>query len=211
MMRPTHRTTSSRPGFTLVESLMSVLIVSLVLVAALGTIGAIGRTRQVQVDRAAAAQFGDQLMSEILQCYYQDPSGAGPLGPDTGESSRDQFDDVDDYDKWQSTAPPKLRDGTLMTDYARWKASVDVDYARLSGPRNTESSDTGLKRIRLKITTPAGATYEMFAARAATGAYEQAPTESTTYLTYGGIAARIGDRGKTVYGGAHPLNVKTSQ
>src|SRR4051794_6834828 len=105
------RTTSSRrrpAGFTLVEALMSVVIVSTVLVAALGTVGAIGRTRQAQVERAAAAQWANQVMAEILQCYYQEPSGAGPLGPDTGENSRAQFDDVDDWDKWDSTAPPKL-------------------------------------------------------------------------------------------------------
>jgi prepilin-type N-terminal cleavage/methylation domain-containing protein len=212
----TTRTTSPatparRGGFTLIESLMSVLIVSGVLVAALGTVGAIGRARQAQMDRAAAAHLANQVMAEILQCYYEEPGGGGALGPDAGETSRAQFDDVVDYDGWQSATSPRLRDGTVMTDYARWKVSVDVRPARLSSPRNNESSETGLKRIRVQVSLPGGGTYEMLAVRAAGGAYEQTPADATTYLTYGGVAARVGERGKTVYGGSHPLNVKTSQ
>jgi type II secretory pathway pseudopilin PulG len=199
-------------GFTLVESLMAVVIVSGVLVASLGTIGAVGRARFVQIERAAAAQLAGQVVGEVLQCAYQEPSGAGPYGPDAGETTRAGFDDVDDYDNWQSNgAGPTLRDGTALDGYAGWKVKVRVDPARLSDPRITDPLDTGLKRIRVTVTTPAGVAYEMYAMRGTNGPYEQAPTELTTYLTFGGVSARVGDRGKTIHGGAHPLNVTTSQ
>ena len=130
-------------GFTLVEATMSVVIVSVVLVSALGTFGGIARARQVQVDRAAATLLAQRVTAEVLQCYYQEPSGAGPLGPDAGESSRAAYDDVDDYDGWNAS-PPVLRDGTAMDGFAGWKVKVRVQYAAVGDPDTTGNLDTGL-------------------------------------------------------------------
>ena len=211
--RPTRaRDRAGAAAFTLVESLLSVVIVSGVLVASLGTIGAIGRARAVQIERAAATQLAGQVMAEVMQCYYQEPSGAGPFGPDSGELTRAAFDDVDDYDNWQSTGgTPTLRDGTALEGYGGWKVRVMVNPARVSDPRITEGLETGLKRIRVSVTTPAGVKYDMYGVRAANGMYEQMPATATNYLTFGGVSARVGERGKTIHGGAHPLNVTTSQ
>src|SRR5687768_13447728 len=79
-------------GFTLVESLMAVLIVSGVLVASLGTFGAIGRARQMQVERAQAMGLAERVMAEIVQCRFEEPSGSTTtLGPDAGETGPAQY------------------------------------------------------------------------------------------------------------------------
>src|SRR3954465_4340748 len=98
-------------AFTLIECLVSVLIVSVVLIAAVGTFGQIAKARQNQVDRTAGIALADQLMAEILQCYFKEPGGGTTLGPDPGEMNRAAFDDVDDYDGY-TASPPVLRDGT---------------------------------------------------------------------------------------------------
>jgi prepilin-type N-terminal cleavage/methylation domain-containing protein len=210
----TFSNTSVRRGFTLVESLMSVLIVSGVLVAALGTLGAIGKGRQAQVERAAAIHLGDQFMAEVMQCYFQEPgspTGSILIGADAGESQRTQYDDVDDWENWKTSDPPKLRDGTVMPGYTGWEVKLKVDHALLTDPMQTSNIYTGLKRIKVVVKTPGGGAYTMYGLRSSNGVYEQAPTSMTTYLTFGGVWAQVGDKGKTIYGGAHPLNITTSQ
>src|SRR4051794_12098831 len=113
-----------RRGFTLVESLICVLIVSGVLVASLGTFGAIARARATQTDRALAFGLADQLLTEIMQSYFKEPGGGTTLGPDAGET-RSTYDDVDDYDSL-TNSPPQLRDGTVLTEFTGWSRSVRV-------------------------------------------------------------------------------------
>ena len=189
---------------------MAVLIVSGVLVASLGTFGAIGRARQVQVERAEAFALADRVMAEVLQCPFQDASGATTLGPDAGELSRPAFDDVDDYDNWQAS-PPVGRDGVALAGYGGWKVKVKVRHVLPADPNTNGSVVTGLKRISVIVSTPGGKEHEMAALRSDAGAYEQVPAGTSTFLTWGGVAVKMGEKGRTVYGGAHPLNVSTNE
>jgi MSHA pilin protein MshD len=199
-------------GFTLVESLICVLIVSGVLVAALGTFGAIGKARLTQTDRALAFGLADQLLDEIMQCYFKEPSGGTTLGPDGGETSRALYDDVDDYDSL-SNSPPQQRDGTAMTDYTGWTRSVRVVCVQPGQP-NTASNAADpqvLKKITVTVKSPRGVSVSLSGLRSSDGVYEQAPSATTNYLTWVGVSGRAGDMGKTVNGGARPLNIQTSQ
>ena len=189
---------------------MAVLIVSGVLVAALGTFGAIGRARQAQVQRAEAFGLAERVMAEVVQCHFQDPSGATTIGRDAGETLRTAFDDVDDYDNWQAL-PPTRRDGTAMAGYTGWKVKVKVRHVLPSDATTESSVVTGLKRIRVTVSTPGDIEHQLVALRSSGGAYEQAPTATTNYLTWSGIEIRVGEKGRSVYGGAHPLNVTTDQ
>jgi prepilin-type N-terminal cleavage/methylation domain-containing protein len=198
-------------GFTLVESLMAVLIVSGVLVASLGTFGAIGQARQKQVERAQAFGLAERVMAEVLQSRFEEPSGAtATLGPDVGENGRAQYDDVDDYDSW-SSSPPQARDGTALPGLTGWSVQVWVRHVAPADPNSTTAAASGLKRVQMRVTTPSGVRHELIALRSSSGAYEQVPAATVNYLTWGGIAVRVGERGRTVHGGAHPLNVTTSQ
>ena len=59
--------------------------------------------------------------------------------------------------------------------------------------------------------SPTGSVIILRGLRCVDGAYEQAPSATTNYLTWGGVYAKVGDKGKTMYGGSHPLNVVDSQ
>jgi prepilin-type N-terminal cleavage/methylation domain-containing protein len=202
---------SSR-GFTLVESLMAVVIVSGVLVAALGTFGAIGKARKNQVDRTAAYALANELLAEVMQCYFKEPGGGTALGPETGENARSFYDDVDDYDGYTST-PPKTRDGTALGGYSNWTHSVQIRCVQPGAPTSAigGADPQALKQITVRVTTPGGMNVTVRGLRGVDGAYEQLPTSTTNYLTWTGVSAKVGESGKTVYGGAHPLNVTTSQ
>jgi hypothetical protein len=121
-------------------------------VAALNSLGAATRSSESIGNRAVAMGLADELMSEILQADYSEPSGSASIGPDAGESAgpRAVFDDVDDYDGWDRS-PPEYRDGTAIPDRAHWRQQVEVDHVLASDTTQSAGSDQGLKRIHVVI------------------------------------------------------------
>jgi MSHA pilin protein MshD len=201
----------ARRGFTLVESVIAVLIVSTVLVAALRTFGGLASARLIQTDRTLAYGLADNMLAEVLQGYFKEPGGGTTLGPDAGEQ-RGTYDDVDDYDGLSQT-PPQLRDGTTLTEFAGWTRSVSVTCVKpdapdvAAGPADAQV----LKRILVTVKSPRGVSVTLRGLRSSDGPYEQAPTATTNYLTWTGVSARVGTLGKTTYGAGRPLNVQQSQ
>ena len=189
---------------------MCVVIVGAMLVASLAALAGVARNRPVQSERQAAMGLAQQLMSEILQCAFQDPQGGTAIGTDGDESTRAAYDDVDDYDRWESTTLT-LKDGTPVAGFDGWKWKTRVDYVLYADPRTTTSGVTTLKRVRVIVTAPSGAEYILRGLRSKYGAYEKAPPEATNYLTWAGVRVRVGETGKTLPAGSHPLNVTSSQ
>lgn len=119
----------SRRAYTLAEVIISGLIVSTMLVAALEATLMCQHGREELNDHARAVALADDLLSEILTCAYQDPNQATVFGRESGEgaTTRADFDDVDDYNGW-SAAPPERRDGTPLFDDDTWRRVVTVAY-----------------------------------------------------------------------------------
>ncbi|HUU96712.1 MAG TPA: hypothetical protein VM487_13315 [Phycisphaerae bacterium] len=143
-------------ALTLAEAVVSMVIISVMLVAALNTVGASRTTQQKIADRSRGFLLAEDLMSEILRQAYED-SGLAPgsfgLGSDEiGDGDRSLWDDVDDYDGW-SASPPQQKDGTVIPDLAGWGRSVTVARA---DPGDFEAAapatDTGVKQIRVNVT-----------------------------------------------------------
>ncbi len=192
-----------RSGFTLVEATIAVVIVSGLLVMTMSAFGAIGRARKLQADRQQALALGEQLMTEILQCYFQEPT-TGAVN-----ATRPLYNDVDDYNGY-TDSPPKSKDGTALAGCTGWSRSVSVASVQVNDPSITQSG-TGLKRVTVTVTGPAGRTWTMQGFRSRYGPYELSPTATTNYLTYSAVELQIGANGQTVRRTAHPLNVTTSQ
>jgi hypothetical protein len=179
-----------------------VLIVGGLLAMAVGAIGATGRVRRVVAERQQALALGEQLMTEIMQCYFQDPAGGTQNG-------RANFNDVDDYDKY-SDSPPTDKAGAALAGCTGWSRTVRVDTVRETDPTQ-KNGGTTLKRIAVTVTAPSGRTWTMYGLRAKSGAYELAPAATTNYLTYAGVELQVGTNTTTVRRTAHPLNITTSQ
>jgi prepilin-type N-terminal cleavage/methylation domain-containing protein len=142
-----------RRGFSLAEVVVSTLLVGIVLVAAMNSLGATIRGRTSTGDAARAAQFAQQLMSEIIAKSYIDGGILPLMGPELGESTanRTAFDDVDDYHNW-TASPLQDADGNVLPNSTGWRHSVTVEYVNPANPANTTLLDNGLKRITITIT-----------------------------------------------------------
>lgn len=141
----------SRPrhsAFTMIEVVISTLLVGTVLVAAMNNMGAATRGQLDNRERSQASLLAGQLMEEITALPYGDPEGGTGLGTDTGESSttRADFDDVDDYAGWIKT-PPQDKQGNALTSGTGLSRTVTVDYMDPSNLANTSQTDQGVKRI----------------------------------------------------------------
>jgi Tfp pilus assembly protein PilV len=144
---------SRRRALTLVEVVVSTLIVGLMTVAALNALGGATRSSMSAANRAIALGLADDLMAEILATSYSDPDGAAVFGLETGEAApRANFDDIDDFNGWNEK-PPKDSMGTVMPDRADWRHKVTVLRVVPSNltTATSGSTDEGAKRICVTI------------------------------------------------------------
>ena len=187
---------------------MSVAIVGILVVASTATLGAIARARQVQVESRLGTLLAQQLMGEILQQPFQRAGSAPVFGAVAGQA-RSAFDAVDAYDGYTAT-PPVSQAGTAMTDYPGWTQTVAVAYADQSTLAATTTAGT-LKRVTVTVTAPDKTPYTLIGLRSKYTVGEQTPAAQTTFVTGVSVSLQIASPTKTVYAGAHPLNVTSSQ
>jgi hypothetical protein len=90
-------------------------------------------------------------MAEILQQAYEEPGGGG-FGTDTAEGTgtRLNFDDVDDYDGWNSS-PPELKNGTPIDVPAGWRRTVVVRWVQPNDVTQTGGGGTETKQITVTV------------------------------------------------------------
>ena len=140
-------------AFTLVEAVISILIVAVMLSATLATVGAALRSQAVMRDRAQGLLLAQDLMSEILQQHYQEPFEMpvqfGPEASETG-GTRAMFDDVDDYNNYTDT-PPQMKDGSAIPNLDGWSRTVKVEWVLPDSPGTTSPAESGVKRITVTI------------------------------------------------------------
>lgn len=135
-------------AFTLVEAVISTIIVAVMLVAALSAVGA-SRVIQYKVSLHNRGRLlAESLLAEIVQQAYEDPNDPVVFGPETGEqtTNREDFDDVDDYDNW-SESPLEDKDGNEIPQSDDWQWTVAVDWVDPLDPTQVQASETGAKRI----------------------------------------------------------------
>ncbi len=139
-------------GFTLIESVMSILIVGLMLVAALNTVGASKLAQMRNAERAAGPMLSQDLMAEALNQFYEEPEDSVKFGREGGESGgkREDYDDVDDYDGWVSN-PPEYRNGDEIPGLDDWTRKVSVNWADSLFPQNNALTPSGIKRIKVEV------------------------------------------------------------
>lgn len=148
MIDARRHTRRARCGFTLIEAMMSMVIVSILLVAAMRATGASGITQFKTAQQMTGRLLADGLINEILSLDYVDP-GSATFGPEGGEI-RGVFDDVDDFAGW-TESPPQQRDGSTMPNLAGWKRQVNVDRVVATNLSQVSASETGAKRITVKV------------------------------------------------------------
>jgi len=196
-----------RKGLTLVEGMISTVIISTMLVMVLNTFGSSVRAKKIRQAKSRGPALAQQLMAEILQADYADGDETPVFGREASETgnTRNSFDDVDDYHNW--SASPQEKDGTAIANLSGWNRTVTVQYAQASDPTATSSSDQGIKRITITVTDPYDNKTSLVAIRSNLGLADQAPSRETTFLTWTGVELQIGsESADRVVSGTNILN-----
>ncbi len=139
-------------AFTIVETVISTVIVAVMFVAALNTVGA-SRLTQYRASLVSRGRLlAESLMSEILQQDYQEPDEVPAFGRESGElaTTRAAYDDVDDYHGW-SASPPVGKDGTPLTNTTGWVRTAQVQWVDPANPTQTVATESGVKRIMVTV------------------------------------------------------------
>lgn len=142
----------SSAAFTMVEAVLSTIIVAVMFVAALNTVSA-SRWTQYRASQISRGQLLARLLStEILRQSYEDPDGTPVFGRETNESAspRTSWDDVDDYEGLSET-PPVARDGTAVANSTGWKWTVKVEWVDPADPSVVKTAESSAKRITVTV------------------------------------------------------------
>ena len=187
------------------EVAISTLLVGVMLVSAMKSLGGATRTWRTAEGSHDGLSLARQLMAEILQQPYAEPSDPPLFGVESPESTvtRKLWDDVDDYNGWSSV--PQGKQGSPMTGYSGWTRAVTVDLVKISDPTQTTGSDLGLKRIVVTVTDPTGRTTELTAFRSRWGVLEEPLADDATVQTSVFNQIQVGT-GTSLHDGVHLQN-----
>lgn len=149
---------SRRRGFSLIEALVALTIVTVAGAALLARFGDQGRFVADSLDETVAEGLALQLMDEIAGCrfvaYGQTPNSTASFGAsayETGGTGRERYDDIDDFHGY-SKSPPVDRYGVPLgtedasgttrhpkhqvptSAFANWRQSVAVYFVSDANP-----------------------------------------------------------------------------
>lgn len=195
----------SRPGLTLIEALVSLVVVGTMLVVTMGMLSSGVKVRQGIAAQRQGPALARQLLAEIITAAYEEPNGTPVFGYEAGET-RATYDDVDDYNGL-TESPPRARDGTPRTDLAGWTWTASITYADVDNLAVDSPTDEGFKRITVTVIDPQGRRSRATAIRGCDGLYETMPASTTTYVTGVTMELQVGaDSGQRMRTGAPVLN-----
>ncbi len=151
-LAPTLSNGSRRRGFSLLETVVSAMLVGVLLIAAMRTVGASVYAQYRAAERASAQFLADGLVAEILAKSYKSPGSVPQFGLESGESSASKanYDDVDDFHNW-TESPPQFADGTAMPDLTGWRRRVAVVWIDPKDATKEVPSETGAKQITVTV------------------------------------------------------------
>lgn len=181
-------------GFTLVECIMSILVLGGLLLAGMRAVEVGARMRASASQDARSVALAEGLLTEVMSNYVGEPSTGligglvtGLLGIDAGENSaqKQTFDDVDDYSNW-SESPPQNADGTIISGYTGWSRTVLIENVTVADPTVTSVPRTGLVRITVTVKALNGKSVKISALRADAmqALYELPAGKAATDLTF---------------------------
>ncbi len=199
---------NKRNGLSLVEVVISSLLVGTVLVGAMSMLGASISTRSAANDLMVGPLLADMLLGEIMAMPYSDPEeGGSSLGLDSGESGDDRtdFDDIDDYKDW-SPSDVEDRLGNPLSEYTDWTREATVSWTnRITGNEWTHY-DSQVKRIVVLVTSPAGVETKRIGWRSRDGSLEQPPTINKTVVIQVETTLSVGSAASPARGVSNLVN-----
>ena len=141
-----------RRGLSLVEVTISMVVISVMLVAGLRLVGSTGSTSRFVEDRTVAMELIEAMLADISRQPYEDPDDPPEFGlEESPEDARPVdswigFDDVDDYHELLAVDGAD-RQGPAIVPRPGWEVLVKVVWVDPADPEVEKPEETGLKRV----------------------------------------------------------------
>ena len=121
-------------GLTLPEALLATAVLAFAVIAVTQAIVAAQTQAEDALVQQRAMSLAEAMLEEILSLPYADPEDIDVAGPDTGETTRQLFDNMDDYHGY-SEAVGALTDITATAypdTYQRFARSVTASFGSVN-------------------------------------------------------------------------------
>ena len=138
-------------GFSLVEALLFIVIVSVALAGVLSVMNFTTLHSADPLIRKQAIVVAESLLEEIMQHNFSNPIGG--FGGVASQANRPLFDDIGDYNGFATTGIFPIDSATPIPALARYNASVRVADTAL-GPAGSQIPAGSVKLITVIITGP---------------------------------------------------------
>jgi hypothetical protein len=131
---PRHRAPGlpRRRGFTLIEAATTTVIIGVGCVAMLQLLGAGTMANHQGTEGTVAINLAGNVREAMAGLAYAEATSPTHWGPESGETSAKQFDDVDDFDGWTSAPgmPINAKRDPLGSEYGGWVQQVRVESVK---------------------------------------------------------------------------------
>jgi type II secretory pathway pseudopilin PulG len=157
-------------GFTMIETTVSIALVSILLIGSLSTFAYTTNTINRDMDGLRALGLAEDLFSEISTLHFVDPvettTRFGRESTETSTTNRSAWDDLDDYNGL-SESTLRYRDGTAIPNLSGWTRQVTVTGINPSTLTNTTNISEPLRLITITLqkSSSRNYTYQFFVSR----------------------------------------------
>lgn len=134
----------------MLEATAATIIVGLSMVASMRAVRSSITAQRRAAEVEKAAYLASAMIAEIKELAYQNPTTPVSFGPESGETGRNTFNDVDDYNGW-TESPPQNPDGTVLPDLSAWTRKVTVAWVAPTNVTQTSLVETGAKLITVSV------------------------------------------------------------
>lgn len=157
----------SRPrGFSLVEVVVFIMIVSIALVGVLSVMNFTTARSADPLIRKQAIAVAESMLEEISLQNFVNPSG-GFSGAAT-QANRQSFDDISDYDNFTTTGVFPIDSMTAIPGLTGYTVSVTV-APMILGPASSQIASGNARLITVMVTAPDGVAVVLAGYRTAYG------------------------------------------
>ncbi len=152
------RPATTQRGFTLVELVVSIAIISIAVTALLGILSDVSTRSGQSLVQAEAIEIGSAYLNEVLLRSFADPDGI-PVEP-----SRDLFDDIGDYNGLTDIG---ARDQFNRLIPGLGQFTVNVNIAVPAAGALGAVPVASMRRVDVTVTHPTGVTVRLSGYRTA--------------------------------------------
>lgn len=152
----------SRRGISMIEVVVSTMLVSTIMIVSLTASSNLLRNRSVSTESVNGRLLAGRYLDEITSLSFTDPDANAVFGIEPNElaSNRMTLDDIDDYNA-MVLSPPTTRSGAAVSGLTGWAVAVSVTPAdaTLAGYVLSADASVALRQISVTATSPSGKIY----------------------------------------------------